>query len=78
VWRILAPYLINVRKCSDDMATGIIRNWLDRSRSLRQLDFTTHDRIKYNITSAKRSEYLPISLEKLKIENACLYNVLVG
>ena len=35
VWRILAPYLINIRKCSSDEAFGIIRNWLDRCSSLR-------------------------------------------
>jgi hypothetical protein len=51
VWRILAPYLINITKCSDDEATNVIRNWLDRCRNLRQLDFTPNYMIRYNITS---------------------------
>jgi hypothetical protein len=76
VWRMLAPYLINIRKCSADEASNIIRGWLDRCRNLRQLDFTPNYIIKYNINSAKRNNYLPKSLEKLKVENPYLYNVL--
>ena len=30
VWRILFPYLINIRKCSANEASNIIRNWLDK------------------------------------------------
>jgi hypothetical protein len=78
VWRILAPYLINIRKCSDDEATNIIRNWLDRCRNLRQLDFTPNYIIRYNINSAKRNGYAPISLEKLKIEDQYLYKVVAS
>jgi Primase X len=76
VWRILAPYLINIRKCSADEASNIIRDWLDRSGSLRRLEFNPNYMIKYNINTAKRGGYLPISLQKLKIENSYLYNVL--
>ena len=76
VWCILAPYLINARKCSTDEALNMIRNWLDLCRSLRQLDFNPNYMIKYNINTAQKSGYLPMSLEKLKIENTYLYNVL--
>lgn len=76
VWRILAPYFINIRKCSEVEAYGIIRDWLDKCSLLRRLDFTSNYIIKYNINSAKRGGYLPISLDKLKIENTYLYNVL--
>ena len=41
-----------------------------------QLEFSPNYVIKYNINSAIRSGYLPISLEKLKTENTYLYNVL--
>ena len=78
VWRILAPYLINIRKCSADEASNTIREWLDRCRNLRQLDFTSNYIIKYNINSAKRNNYLPISLEKLKTENIYLYKVVAN
>jgi len=76
VWRILSPYLINIRKCPPGEASNMIKNWLNRCNNLRQLDFTPNYTIKYNINSAKRNGYLPISLEKLRIENAYLYNVL--
>jgi hypothetical protein len=75
MWCILAPYLINVKKCSADEASKIIKEWLDRCNQLRRLDFAYHV-IKYNIDSAKRNGYLPISLEELKTDNTYLYNVL--
>ena len=75
VWRILTPYLINIRKCSVDEAYGIIGNWLDKCSHLRRLQFNPKYMIKYNINPAKNGGYLPISLEKLKIENPNLYNV---
>jgi hypothetical protein len=76
IWRILAPYLINVRKCSVDEAYDIITDWLNKCSQLRRLDFHSNYMIKYNINSAKRDGYLPISLDKLKIENTYLYNLL--
>jgi hypothetical protein len=75
-WRILAPYLINIRKCSVDEAINVITNWLDRCRSLRHLDFSPNYMIKQNINSAMRGGFLPISLDKLKIENKYLYDKL--
>ena len=76
IWRVLVPYLINIRKCSADEAYNIIYKWLDRCSSLRRLEFNPNYMIKYDINSAKRNGYLSISLEKLKTENAYLYNVL--
>jgi hypothetical protein len=76
MWRILAPYLINIRKYSIDEAYDTIRNWLNKCSQLRSLDFHSNYMIKYNINSAKRNGYLPISLEKLKTENAYLHNIL--
>ena len=75
VWRILSPYLINIRKYSADESYEVIKNWLDKCSQLRSLDFNPNYTIKYNINSARRSGYLPISLEKLKTENAYLYNL---
>jgi hypothetical protein len=75
-WRILVPYLTNIRKCSDDEVFDVVRKWLDRCCDLRQLDFNHNYMIKHNINSAKRGGYLPIGLDKLKIENPYLYNVL--
>ena len=77
VRRILAPYLINIRRLSSDEANDTIRSWLDRCHSLRRLDFNPNFTIIYNINSAKRNGYRPLSLEKLKTENTFLYNVLI-
>ena len=77
VWRILVPYLINIRKYSADEAYDTIRNWLNKSSQLKRLQFSPNYTIKYNINSAERNGYLPISLEKLKAENPYLYNVLI-
>jgi hypothetical protein len=74
----LAPYIINIRKYSDDEASDCIRNWLNKCSQLRRLDFSPNYIIKYNINSAKRGRYLPISRKKLRMENACLYNVLTS
>ena len=76
VWRILSPYLINIRKYSVEEASNLIKNWLDKCNQLKSLDFNPNYMIKYNINSAKRNGYLPISLEKLRIENTYLYNML--
>jgi non-catalytic primase subunit PriX-like protein len=76
VWRILVPYLINIRKYSADQAFDAIKNWLDRSNQLRRLKYNPNYLINYNINSAKRNGYLPIGLRKLKIENSYLYNIL--
>jgi hypothetical protein len=76
VWHILTPYFINIRKISAYEAYGTIRNWLDKCSQLKRLQFSPNYMIKYNINSAERNGYLPISLEKLKTENPYLYNVL--
>ena len=76
MWCILAPYLINIRKCSADEASNTIKDWLDRCDSLRRLEFNPSYMIKYNINTAKRNGYLPIRPEKLKTENSYLYKIL--
>ena len=78
LWRILVPYLINIRKYSAEEAYKTIKNWLDRCGQLRRLEFNPNYMIKYNINTAKRNGYLPISLEKLKIESTYLYNMLTS
>jgi len=76
LWRILAPYLINIKKLSYDDAFNIIKDWLDKCGTLRRLNFKPDYDIKYNINNAKRVGYLPIGLDKLKEENSGLYHIL--
>ena len=75
VWRILTPYLLNIKKISVQESVDIIRQWLEQCDSLRSLDFriSVDHRIKDGLDSAAEKGYLPISLEKLKEENPQLY-----
>jgi hypothetical protein len=70
---ILAHYHINIRECSADEVSDIIRRWLDRCNQLGRLNFSSNYMIKYNINSSERNGYLPISLEQLRVENTYLY-----
>jgi hypothetical protein len=75
IWRILVPYLLNIRKLSEQDTIDIIRDWLNRSNQIRRLDFNYNQKIKEGIEGAAEG-YLPISWEKLKEENDRLYNEL--
>ncbi|MGC1929584.1 MAG: DNA primase noncatalytic subunit PriX [Candidatus Nitrosopolaris sp.] len=75
LWRIIVPYLVNVRKLSHDDAVSIIREWLDMSDKLKPL-VGVNDRIKANLTAAARVRYLPISFSDLKTENRQLANII--
>ena len=75
VWRILAPYFMNIKKLAYEEAFDIIRDWLNKCGSSRKLDFKPDYLIKYNLNNAKRIGYLPIGLDKLKEENNDLYQI---
>jgi hypothetical protein len=75
IWRILIPYLLNIRRLSEQELTDIIRDWLNRCDQLRRLDFNYKQKIKDGIEGAKEG-YLPISREKLRNENSRLYFLL--
>jgi hypothetical protein len=68
LWRIVAPYLINIRKLSYEDALGIIRDWLDNCDKIKPLDFSVNSRIKPNLRAAVRKGYLPISFSHLRTE----------
>jgi hypothetical protein len=68
LWRIVAPYLINVRKLSHEDAISVISAWLAKCDKLRPL-VGVYDRIKSNLNVAARIGYLPISFNDLKTEN---------
>lgn len=72
IWRILTPYLLNIRKLSEKDITNIIIDWLNQCDQVRRLDCKYDERIKEGIEGAAEG-YLPISREKLKEENPELY-----
>jgi Primase X len=76
IWRILAPYLINIKNLSYEESYNIIKEWLDKCGSLKPLDFSLSYYIKHNLNSATRVRYFPMKFDDLKIENIKLYNVL--
>jgi Primase X len=74
MWRILIPYLMNIRGLSSDEAQGIIHDWLEQCGKLRGLDFTPSYKIKGALNGSRN--FLPVSCNKLKIENKGFYNLL--
>jgi hypothetical protein len=74
LWRIIGPYLLNVRNLSESEAARIMEKWLDKCSRIRKLDFESQSKI-YSIIKGNR-DYKPISYSKLKEENKDLYLIL--
>ena len=77
IWRILAPYLINVKKLPKEEAYSVMKEWLDKCDKLEKLNFNSKIRIRDGLKSASKG-YLPISMEKLKEENRPLYDIILA
>jgi hypothetical protein len=54
---VLAPYLINVKKCDYDVAYNTIVKWLDKCDRIRPLDFKPRYKVNYAL---KRANYGPV------------------
>jgi hypothetical protein len=74
IWRVLVPYLLNIRHLSSDQVYDIVKRWLDGCSQLRRLDFNPNYRIKNALNCSKY--FLPISRDKLKLENESFYDLL--
>ena len=74
LWRILIPYLINVKKIDKNSTFKFMEEWLASCGELQKLQFNPQTKIKENIKYVK--DYLPISKNKLKDESPELYNLL--
>ena len=78
IWRILSPYLLNIKKLPNEEAYSIIINdWLDNCKELQGLNFNAAAKIKEGLKGASKG-YYPISLEKLKEENKELYDIVTS
>ena len=73
IWRILSPYLLNVKKLPKEEAYSLMKGWLDKCDKLEKLNFNPKIKIKDGLKGASKG-YLPISMEKLKEENRQLYD----
>jgi hypothetical protein len=74
IWRILTPYLFNVRKLPDNEVVNILNSWLNSCSIVRPLDFNSRYLIRQNIRNRNRIRYFPVSIHKLGSENNELYN----
>jgi hypothetical protein len=75
IWRILVPYLFNIRKLPGTEITDIIQTWLNKCDAIRALDFNTKYSILQSVRNGEKNKYLPISLNKLSGENQSLYKL---
>jgi hypothetical protein len=76
IWRILSPYLLNVRKLPKEQAYSVMKEWLDECDKLEKLSFNPKIKIKEGLRGASKG-YFPISMEKLKEENRQLYDLVL-
>jgi Primase X len=75
IWRILCPYLLNIKKLPKEESYSIIKDWLDKCDRLEKLNFNAKLKIREGLRGASKG-YYPISLEKLKSENKELFDLL--
>ena len=74
LWRIILPYLVNIRKLKAEESTEIAGQWLQKCDQLKRIDFNPSIIIKNDLKNVKK--YLPPSKEKLKNEQQELYGIL--
>ncbi len=71
LWRILGPYLLNIKQLSEQTSADILERWLLECNKKRKLDFDIKTRVqgivKYN------KGFQPISYSKLATENNDLF-----
>ena len=77
IWRILSPYLLNVRKLQREEAYSVMKDWLDKCDKKERLNFYAKAKIRDGLRGASKG-YYPISLEKLKGENKALYDIVTS
>jgi Primase X len=71
--RIVAPYLINIRKLAYDDAFNVAKDWLNNCDKIRPVDFNANIRIKDALRAAAHVGFLPIAFSELKSGNAELH-----
>ena len=76
IWRILSPYLFNVKKLPKEEAYSLTKEWLDKCNKIEKLSFNSKTKIKDGLKGASKG-FFPISMEKLKEENKQLYDLVL-
>ena len=73
---IIAPYLVNIKKLSYQQSFDILTDWLQKSNSIKKLDFNREYLIKYALITATQKRIPPMKLVTLKDRNLELYTIL--
>jgi hypothetical protein len=73
LFKIIVPYLVNIRKLSNDECFDIVNKWLEKCNSISKISFDIDTEIKTRLKAVK--DYKPISIPKLRKENAELFNL---
>ncbi len=68
------PYLVNIIKLNNEECFDILNIWLEKCIRLSKITFNRESEIRTRLIAVK--EYEPLSLQKLKTENADLYDLL--
>lgn len=63
---ILAPYLVNVKKCDYDVAYDTITKWLDKCGKKRSLTFNVRYKVNHALNHAKDQCMYPMKLDTIK------------
>jgi hypothetical protein len=71
MWRIIGPYLLNVKHISEAETAKTMKIWLDLCNNIKKLDFEPKIKI-YGIIKGNKG-FKPISYTKLKDENETLW-----
>ena len=74
LYRILVPYLVNIRKLNNEECFDVLKKWLEKCNNLSIIPFNIESEISTRLIAVK--DYEPLSLCKLRTENAELYNLL--
>ena len=74
LWRILIPYLVNIKQISSPEAYVVLEGWLLGCNARRRLDFNYKITIKSYMKNV--NNFKPISLSRLKKENPHLNNII--
>lgn len=75
LWKIICPYLINVKKLGYKECYNIIEQWLIKCNAVNRLDFNIRSEIKTKLRYVKH--YKPLSLSKVYNDNQELYRIIV-
>jgi hypothetical protein len=74
LYRIVVPYLINIKKLNDNECFNILKKWLERCDRLSKITFDIDSEIKERFKTVK--SYKPLTIHKLKKDNEKLYNLI--